>query len=112
DVKIVDRNDSKLIRTWAGDDVIHDIRAAVDTSINGGAGTDTVVYSTIYIDATISKTGSGFTVFRNGKTDTLTNIERLVFSDQSIELPSVIDDFNPLAVYRFFNTASGAHFYT
>lgn len=112
DVVITDRNDSKLIRTWAGNDIIYDANSSVSTSINGGLGIDTVAYSTSASDANIIKIDGGFRVERGGITDTLVGIERLVFADQRIEIPTIIDDFNPLAIYRFFNQATSAHFYT
>lgn len=113
DIVIADRNDSKLIRTWAGNDTIYDTNSAVSASIKGGLGFDTVVYSASSAHAVVSRTDAGFTVQRdNGITDSLQGVEKLQFSDSTIELPSIIDGFNPAAIYRFYNDKTGAHFYT
>jgi len=60
-----------------------------DDKIDGGAGIDTAVYSGTRSQYTITKTATGFTV--NGTqtqegTDTLTNVERLQFSDGHLAL--------------------------
>lgn len=112
-VVITDRNDTQLIRTWAGNDTIFDTNAAASTSIKGGLGFDTVVYAAPSADAQVSRTASGFTVKKaDGRVDTLQGIEKLQFSDKAVELPSLIDGFNPEAVYRFYNTGTGGHFYS
>ena len=55
--------------------------------IDGGAGTDTAVFSVSRTAATITKSGTGWTAsFATDGTDTLTNIERLQFSDVTVAL--------------------------
>ncbi len=54
-------------------------------AIDGGAGIDTSIYSGNRSSYTVAKTGTGFTV-KDTDTDTLTNIERLKFSDVSVAL--------------------------
>lgn len=53
-----------------------------DDVIDGGAGTDTAIYTTTRGTHTVTKTSTGFTVASTtASTDTLSNIERLYFSD-------------------------------
>jgi methionine-rich copper-binding protein CopC len=57
--------------------------------INGGQGTDTVLYNINRSNFTVTKNSNGYTVTDNtgaAGTDTLTNIERLQFSDMSLAL--------------------------
>ena len=52
--------------------------------IDGGDGLDTAIYSAVRANYTVTKTASGFTVTDNvgsAGTDTLTNVERIQFSD-------------------------------
>ena len=61
---------------------------AVSQSIDGGAGTDTLVYTSNSTAVVISKSG-GNTVLTNtatGEVDTLVNVERLKFADTGIAL--------------------------
>ena len=61
---------------------------AVSQSIDGGAGTDTLVYTSNSTAVVISKSG-GNTVVTNtatGEVDTLVNVERLKFADTAIAL--------------------------
>lgn len=57
-------------------------------SINGGVGIDTAVYSSPHSTYSLSKTGSTFTLIGtvSDGTDTLSSIERIVFSNKSIAL--------------------------
>jgi len=83
---ISDRNDSTTIRTWAGDDIIHDDSASSISTINGGLGVDTLVYSHSFSTYTVTAENQNFTVSRNALNDTLTNVERLQFSDYIVNL--------------------------
>jgi hypothetical protein len=92
-VIINDRNESKNIRTWAGNDLIADGNANInETSINGGLGLDSSKYFGNKSDYLVSKSGTSFAVAtRLSKqippvNDYLTNIERLKFSDVSLAL--------------------------
>jgi hypothetical protein len=82
-ISITDRNHSRKIRTFAGDDLIYEMNAATDTTIDGGAGTDTVVYAGRRQDYTIRYSGLTVQVEKNSgnQIDTLTNIEKIQFSD-------------------------------
>lgn len=53
---------------------------------DGGAGLDKMVYAGKRADYSIKKTADGFSVSSGGVTDTLSNIERLVFSDSGVAL--------------------------
>ena len=61
-----------------------------DDALDGGDGTDTAIYSGDYADYTVTQTANGYTVTDNTAdrdgTDTLTNIERLQFADQSVTI--------------------------
>ncbi|HFQ15833.1 MAG TPA: hypothetical protein ENK41_05700, partial [Rhodobacteraceae bacterium] len=58
-------------------------------AIDGGGGTDTAIYSDARAQFSISTTGGVTTVVHNGGnlgTDTLTNVEKLQFTDQTVVL--------------------------
>ncbi|GAB2866584.1 hypothetical protein GCM10027277_39340 [Pseudoduganella ginsengisoli] len=52
--------------------------------VDGGVGTDTVVFSGTKSQYTVTQTGNQLTVVGDGGTDVLTNVERLQFSDASV----------------------------
>ena len=88
-ITTADRNQSMLMRTWAGNDTFYDTNAnSSSTSIDGGLGMDTSSYShsrqqyqiTHKVDGTWGVTQSGSIA------DTLRNIERLKFSDGYIAM--------------------------
>ncbi len=92
--------------------------AGFDT-IDGGAGTDSAVYSGAYSSYTVTRSSSTVTVrdltSSAGDTDTLTNIEQLVFSDQTVSLASTSASTSNVAgsaIYRFYNKNNGTHFFT
>ena len=56
--------------------------SSVNETIDGGAGTDTAVFNATRAASSLSKTSTGWTLTSTADgTDTLTNIERLKFSD-------------------------------
>jgi hypothetical protein len=56
-------------------------------TIDGGGGTDTVVFTGTRVEHTIVKTSSGWTLSSTADgTDTLSNVERLKFSDSGLAL--------------------------
>lgn len=72
-------------------------------SIDGGAGTDTAVFTGTRASHTVTQTSSGWTVSSTGDgSDTLTGIERLQFSDETLAL-----DINGIAgqAYRVYQAA-------
>ncbi len=91
DVTVSNRNGSKRLRTWAGDDTILDASAVPDTTIDGGLGRNRAIYSGPSSAYTISRSSNGSIVVATaGSTsyprlrDTLKNIQTLQFSDQSV----------------------------
>jgi hypothetical protein len=75
-------NQNDTIRGFGGND-----------TINGGAGTDTAVFSGNRFAYTLTRSGNSLIVSGPDGTDTLTNIEKLQFSDVTMTLP-LRDDFN------------------
>jgi hypothetical protein len=78
---VADRNGSKRIRTFAGDDTIYANNAGVPGTVDGGVGTDTAVYPGKKADYTVTKTTTGWTVVGPSVDDTLKNVEILQFAD-------------------------------
>ncbi|MFZ4538891.1 DUF4214 domain-containing protein [Propionivibrio sp.] len=71
--------------------------------IDGGSGIDTATFFSNRSAYTVTKTTTGYTVSGGTDgTDTLTNIERLQFSDQTIALDN---SGNAGQVYRLYQTA-------
>jgi hypothetical protein len=60
---------------------------AGNDTLDGGAGVDTAVFTGVRTGYTVTRSATGFTVSSSAEgTDTLTNIERLKFSDVSLAL--------------------------
>ena len=80
---VSDRNNSMLMRTWAGNDIFYDFNSnSAGAHIDGGAGLDTSVYSKSVNTYKVNRTGDGsWSVAGNGISDTLVNVERLIFAD-------------------------------
>jgi hypothetical protein len=87
DLVVADRRGSRRIRTFAGDDTIHATGAGATCAIDGGLGTDTAVYPGPRADYTIAAAGEVTTVTGGGGVDSLRRIERLQFSDETVDLP-------------------------
>lgn len=91
-ITIADRNDSKLMRTFAGNDTVSDLHANGATSIDGGLGTDTATYSGAFSAYTVARQADGsYKVTGGGGAapqvqDTLRQFERIEFSDTSLAL--------------------------
>lgn len=76
-----------------------------DNSLDGGSGIDVAVYSGNKADYTITRTSSGYTVSGSaalGGSDTLTNIERLQFSDLRVAIDI---SGNAGCTYRIYQAA-------
>ena len=72
-----------------GNDTLHG--GSGDDTLNGGAGAlDTAVFDVALADATISFSGEAVLVDNGGFRDTLTNIERLQFTDQTVTVSSLL----------------------
>jgi hypothetical protein len=88
-VVISDRNGSKNIRTWAGNDTISTTNAnSALTHIDGGAGLDTAIYPGKFQAYSLHLTDQLATL--DGKDtpvhDQLVHVERLRFADESLAL--------------------------
>lgn len=84
DIVITDRNNSKNIRTFAGNDTI--AGGCLGTcKIDGGLGTNTVVFSGSKNSYTITRTTDGYIVSDRFGTETLKNIQILRFADGIVQ---------------------------
>jgi hypothetical protein len=89
-ITVQNRNGSKRIRTFAGDDVIYGGNKGGYCRVDGGLGRNTVVYSGPASNYKVSKNSDGSwlvadTVGTDG-TDELLNIQWLVFKDKTQKL--------------------------
>jgi hypothetical protein len=87
-INIADRNASKLIRTWAGDDTFSDVNlGAGSTKIDGGLGLDVASYSLSFSNYSVApQPEGGFRITGTSVDDTLINIERLEFAGTNVAL--------------------------
>lgn len=93
----VGNNLNNLINGNPGSNILSGLEG--NDAIDGGAGIDTASYSLNRNAYTIKKTGQGFSVQANQGdegTDTLTNVERLRFSDKSIALDTTDNALNAI----------------
>jgi len=82
-------------------------------TLNGGAGTDTAQFSGAYRDYRFTVNSGSVTVVGADGTDTLTNFERLSFTDgTTLNVSSLVSTPIGTPVYRLFNSATSTHFYT
>ena len=92
-ITVSDRNQSSLIRTWAGNDRFFDTNSNSSTRIDGGIGIDMSIYSgkvdnyklitkdNLSSEVQLTEKSSNLSV-----NDTLVNIERLQFADTNVAL--------------------------
>ena len=92
-ITVSDRNNSMKMRTWAGNDVFYDTNAnSKPTTIDGGLGTNKVVYSGYNSQYTVSRNTNGTTSVVSSSSapiqinDTLTNIQQIQFIDKTLAL--------------------------
>jgi hypothetical protein len=94
-ITITDRNQSMLMRTWAGNDKFYDTNAnSAAANVDGGLGVDTSIYSGAYSQYKVSALANNTLEVKLTATnsvapkvvDTLTNVERLQFTDTTIAL--------------------------
>jgi hypothetical protein len=80
--------------------------------LDADAGTDTAVYQGNRSDYTVkySAKDGGFIVTGKGYTDTLISVEALRFNDGKVWIEDAANLTS--GVHRFYNTATGLHFYT
>ena len=111
-ITITDRNQSMLMRTWAGNDKFYDANAnTASAKIDGGLGLDTSIYSDKVINYSIRPlSNESFEVKHTATSaslkvsDTLTNIERLKFSDTNVAL-DIAPTQNAGSVYMLYKAA-------
>jgi len=103
-ITVADRNNSKLMRTWAGSDTFTDTNAnSAPAHIDGGLGLDTSNYNKPSSNYQVKRSADGsVSVVGNGLSDTLVNVERLQFTDKTVAL-----DINGTAgqAYRIYQAA-------
>ena len=104
---------NNIVKAGPGNDVIDSSgESGTDNQIDGGEGTDTVRYDSARADFPVARFANG-TVRVGNNTDTLTNVEKLKFTDQTVsvaDLPiTTLDD----SLIRFRNTdiATGAYLF-
>ena len=90
-ITIADRNDSQLMRTFAGNDSVTDVNANGATRIDGGLGTDTASYSGAFGAYDLARQADGSYRVTGGGAgqqvqDTLHRFERIEFADASVAL--------------------------
>jgi hypothetical protein len=92
-ITISDRNNSMLMRTWAGNDVFYDTNAnSKPTKIDGGLGNNKVIYSGSSAQYLVTRNSNGTaTVISTSAApiqvnDTLTNIQQIQFADKTVSL--------------------------
>ncbi|MBI5277879.1 MAG: FG-GAP repeat protein [Burkholderiales bacterium] len=89
DVTVADRNGSRLLRTWAGNDRFEDAGLAdAATGIDGGAGIDTAAYSGARAAYQLSAQEGGTWLVQGAAVegDTLVRVERLEFADGHVAI--------------------------
>lgn len=90
-ITIDDRNSSKLMRTFAGNDIIRDINSNGPTRIDGGLGTDTAMYGGAWKDYALTRASDGTLGVTSRASqgsqvaDTLVRVERLEFKDLTLQ---------------------------
>ena len=96
DVTITDRNNSMLMRTWAGNDTFYDTNAnSLPAHIDGGLGNNTSTYSDPASKYNISYSLNSTEIKHVANTaapnvdDTLVNIQNIRFADQSVDTSSI-----------------------
>lgn len=109
-ITIRDRNGSHLIRTFAGDDTVYSGNDGSYCKIDGGLGTNTVVYAGPARNYSATKNSdASWTVKDNvgaNGTDTLFRIQRLQFSDAAVRLDAVGGPANAPVIAEVVNGAS------
>lgn len=124
DIEILEFLDQKIVLAGlaaptSGDDVLtgtagNDVigAGAGNDTVAGGAGVDTVVLSGHAGQYRLTVSGKTLTVSGPDGTDTLTGVETLRFDQGTIDVSSLTGTPDPNAIYRFYNTQTGTHFYT
>ncbi len=80
---------ANYLRGYGGNDILSG--GGGNDTLDGGDGTDEATYAGAQSAYTVTKTTTGFTVAGAEGTDTLMNIERLVFADATQTLTKTVD---------------------
>jgi uncharacterized protein YkwD len=112
---VIGTSAADTITTGAGNDTVRG-GLGVNT-LNGGLGSDTAVFDFAFSAATITTNGPSVTVEAAGSRTTLSNFEHFAFTDRTVDTlgapPAAPDaDGVPNQIHRFYDTATGHHFYT
>jgi len=115
-ITVTDRNQSMLMRTWAGNDTFYDINANTQAAhIDGGLGSNTSVYSDKAANYSVNGLTTGTFEVKHlvsnaapNIDDTLVNISRLKFSDTNIALDIGVNQ-NAGSVYLLYQAAFNRH---
>lgn len=78
-----------------------------------GSGISQANFSAQFSQASVQATGSTMSVqLANGNSYIFKNYDLLQFTDRTISIAEVAAQQDPHAVFRFYNTTTGTHFYT
>jgi hypothetical protein len=99
-IVVQNRNGSHLIRTFAGDDIIYSGNNGGYSKVDGGLGMNTVVYSGPSRNYSRTRNADGTWTIQDNVgtdgTDTLTRIQRLQFTDITVNLALSVATASPL----------------
>ena len=97
DVVVVTGRSDDLLQGGEGNDTLSSADGndrlrggAGDNVLNGGNGTDTALYDITFAEAGFAWQGSTLLLTRAGGTDQLTEIERLAFTDRTVDVASLV----------------------
>jgi len=111
DDHVVGSEFSDVLSGFAGNDVLQGLGG--NDILNGYSGKDTAEFSGNASQYTTTVNGSQVIVQSGSEgTDTLNNVELLKFADQTMSIAQVASAQDQSAVFRFYNSAAGTHFYT
>lgn len=104
-------NSADALAGFAGNDVIRGLGG--NDQIYGYNGKDTAVYSGTLANSSVQASGSDISVRSASEgTDSLHNVELVQFADQTLSIAQIAAQQDPNAVFRFYNSGTGTHFYT
>jgi hypothetical protein len=111
-ITVSDRNQSMIMRTWAGNDTFYDTNAnATAAHLDGGLGSNTSVYSDKAANYSVTSLTNGSYEVKHTVTnsapnidDTLVNINRLQFTDTMVALDNGPTQ-NAGSVYMLYKAA-------
>ncbi|MBO9420307.1 VCBS repeat-containing protein [Labrenzia sp. R4_2] len=109
----VGSSSANIINLNGGDDTVTPLGG--NDTVDGGLGTDKMVLSGAQSDYTLTQTTGGFTITGPDGQDFVTGIENFEFSSGgTVSLTQWLAPHgagDPAPVFRFYNEATGVHFY-